>query len=281
MKNRILDVVIVDHRLDPVETELRVYVKLEQLTSAVEIRGKLAGPRCPYASTIEIAYPLREVERTDHIELRVVIPEPSWWDPESPFLYEGTIELAEDGVFCERRAIRHGIRRIQLTAKGLRVNGKPYALCGQLFEGALTDSNALELREAGVNTLVAKVDEAGIGMWDSADRLGFFVLGTTNDLACFLEHRNDLATHPSTFGWIFNRADFLAGPSEDETRSFFYGVNTSARSCPPNADFLVCQESELAWLDDVELPKLVVTSSKAADLTKRNDVIGVIDPAKA
>ena len=138
MTNRILDVVVLDHRLDPVETELRVFVKLAELTPATEIRGRLNGPRCLYASTIEIAYPMREVARSDHMELRVVIPEPSWWDPESPFLYEGALELLQDGIACDRAAIRHGIRRLQLTSKGLRLNGKPFAFRGKMVEPTLS-----------------------------------------------------------------------------------------------------------------------------------------------
>lgn len=276
MSNRILDIVVVNHRLDPVETELRVHIKLEHLTSATEIRGKLSGPRCPYASTIEIAYPLREVDRADHLELRVVIPEPSWWDPQSPFLYEGTIELFENGVSCERRTMRHGIRRAQLTAKGLRLNGKPVFLHGKLIDFSLSELSARQLRESGINTLVATVADAGLSVWDAADRFGFFVLGTTNELARFLEHRNDLASHPSAFGWIFNRADFLSGPSEDDARPVFYGVNTSARSIPENADFLVCQESELSWLDDVALPKLIVSQRKSESILTRTDVFGWI-----
>lgn len=276
MTNRILDVVVLDHRLDPVETELRIYVKLAELTPATEIRGRLNGPRCLYASTIEIAYPMREVARTDHIELRVVIPEPSWWDPESPFLYEGAMELVQDGIACDRTAIRHGIRRLQLTSKGLRLNGKPFTLRGKIVEPTLSEANATKLRNEGINTLLTTVDDSGIELWSIADRVGFFVLGTTNDSARFLDYRNDLASHPSTFGWIFNRADFPAGPSEDNTRAMFHGVNTSARNSPPNADFLVCHENELGWLDDTELPKIVVTKQRTDSSVVRSDVIAWI-----
>jgi hypothetical protein len=277
MTNRILDIVVHNHRLDPVETELRVHVKVEHLTPATEIRGRLSGPRCPYASTIEIAYPMREVERSGHIELRVVIPEPSWWDPESPFLYEGLVELIEDGVSCGRSPIRHGIRRLQLNMKGLRLNGKPYKLRGKVIDGILSEADAKRLRGDDVNALVTTVGDGGIGLWDSADRLGFFVLGTATDSARFLEHRNDLSSHPSTFAWIFNRADFAAGPHEDNDRPMFYGVNTSAVCSPPNADFLVCMEEELAWLDEVGLPKIVVTKRKLESPPARADVIAWIE----
>ena len=268
---------LLDDRLDPVETELRIHVKVANLTPATEIRGRLLGPRCVYSSTIEIAYPAREIARPGHIELRVLIPEPSWWDPQSPFLYEGPIELVQDGAVCDRATIRHGIRRLQFTSKGLRLNGKPYLLRGKLVAPSLSEADARQLRAGDINCLLTAVDASGIGQWTLADRIGFLVLGTTDDPARFLEHRNDLAGHPSTFGWIFNRADFLAGPSQETERAFFHGVNTSTGSSPPNADFLVCHENELAWLDDAALPKLVVTRRLPDPLPARQDVIGWIE----
>jgi hypothetical protein len=111
MTNRIIDVSVINHRLDPHETELRIHVEVENLTPTTEISGRLVGPRCAVSSTVEIAYPMREVERTpSHVVLRVVIPEANWWEPETPFLYEGPVELWQDGKFCERREISHGIR---------------------------------------------------------------------------------------------------------------------------------------------------------------------------
>ena len=100
MANRIRDFYVVNHRLDPHETELRIHVEVEELTPTTEIKGRLMGPRCVYRSTVEIAYPMRPVERIAYsrrMELRVVIPEPSWWEPKTPFLYQGPLELWQDG----------------------------------------------------------------------------------------------------------------------------------------------------------------------------------------
>ena len=277
MPNRILDLVVLNHRLDPVETELRVYVKTEHLTPGTEIRGRVLGPRCVYASTIEIAYPLREIDRSDHVELSVVIPEPSWWEPETPFLYQCPLELWQEGEACDRAALRHGIRRLQLTSKGLRLNGKPIVLRGKIVEPTLSEADARALRNDGINTLLTAVADTGIALWDIADRLGFLALGTTDNIARFLEHRNALAGYPSTFGWVFNRAEFSAGPSQEDTRGMFYGVNTSAGSTPANADYLVCHERELSWLDDIALPKIVVTKRVPEPLPARADVIGWIE----
>jgi beta-galactosidase/beta-glucuronidase len=273
--NRIRDLVVLSHRLDPIETELHVHVKLEELTATTEIKGRLIGPRSAHAATIEIAYPLREIERQDNVVLRVIIPEPSWWEPKTPFLYEGPLELWQDGVLCERVTIRHGIRALQLTSKGLRLNGKPFLIRGKIVEPSLTEDAAKSLREAGFNTIWTTAP--AIELWNLADRIGLFVLGSSVDLSEFHFLQHELTNHPSHFGWIFNRADLSNAPIQQDGLKMLYGVNTSARSRPEHADFLVCQESELAWLDDMDLPKLVVVKQLSDPLPTRADVIGWIE----
>ena len=96
MENRILDVRVDDHSLDPVSAELRVIVTPERLTPTTEVHGRLVGPSCPYASTVEVAYPLTPLRQTGPtvpgaLRLRVVIPEPSLWDTQSPYLYAVSI----------------------------------------------------------------------------------------------------------------------------------------------------------------------------------------------
>jgi hypothetical protein len=279
--NRIRDVVVFNHRLDPIETELHVHVKLDEMTATTEIKGRLMGPRSAHAATIEIAYPLREIERQDHVVLRAIIPESSWWEPKTPFLYEGPLELWQDGVLCERVAIRHGIRALQLTSKGLRLNGKPFLLRGKIVEPGMTEDGAKLLREAGFNALWTIVAVADVEPWNVADRVGLFQLGSSVDMSEFHFLRRELTSHPSHFGWIFNRADLSNAPIQQDGLAMLYGVNTSARSRPEHADFLVCQESELAWLDDIDVPKVVVVKQLPDPLPTRAHVIGWIETATA
>ena len=281
MANRIRDLVVLNHRLDPIETDLHIHVKMDELTASTEVRGRLVGPRCRHASTVEIAYRLHEIERGSHIVLRVVIPEPSWWEPQTPFLYQGPLELWQDGVLCDRAEISHGIRRLQLTSKGLRLNGTPFTLRGKIVEPTWTEADASNMREAGFNALWTTVTGPDIEPWHSADRVGFFLLGSTVEAATFLDFRNELTNHPSNFGWIFNRAELSKAPHQPEELAMFYGINTSARSRPEHADFMVCLESELSWLDDAELPKIVVARRLPDPLPTRADVIGWIETPTA
>ena len=98
--NRFRQLSIRDRSLSPADAELWVLAEPEQLTPATEIRGRLVGPTCPYSSTIEVAYPLRPFPKLPEslapLTRRVVIPEPSMWDPVAPFLYQGAIELWQD-----------------------------------------------------------------------------------------------------------------------------------------------------------------------------------------
>jgi len=102
-------------RLTPTEAEIHIKIHVESLGVTTQARGKLVGPRCAYASTVEIAYPLREISRAcdpaevAHITLRAIIPEPCLWDPQSPFLYRCVVELLEDGQICDERSADYGL----------------------------------------------------------------------------------------------------------------------------------------------------------------------------
>jgi len=74
----------------------------------------------------------REDEEADSksLTMRVVIPEASLWEPESPFLYQGPVELWQDEQLCERVQLSHGLRVITLGPRGIRVNGRQITLEG-------------------------------------------------------------------------------------------------------------------------------------------------------
>src|SRR5205823_26348 len=45
--------------LNPAEAEVHFAFDLREEVQRPELRGRLTGPRCPYATTVEIAYPVR------------------------------------------------------------------------------------------------------------------------------------------------------------------------------------------------------------------------------
>jgi hypothetical protein len=187
MINRIFRVSLRDHSLLPAAADIRVVVETEHNDAGTEIRGRFVGPRCLFAETIEVAYPIRRAGA----EYRVVIPEGSFWDPASPFLYLVHVELWQDGSMRDEVRLRHGLRDLRCTARGLTVNGQRQSLRGRAVE-RLDDDEARRLRADGYNLVIAAADEPGT--WEIADRVGFFVLGSGIDAA--------LAEHPSHLGWL-------------------------------------------------------------------------------
>ncbi len=110
MDNRIHKVEVRQRRWDPAEAELWVTVEPERVTPTTEVRGRLVGPRCPGITTIEVAYPLRPLpkppEGASGLTVRVLLPDPAAWEPQRPYVYEGTVELWEDGRKCDQAPLR-------------------------------------------------------------------------------------------------------------------------------------------------------------------------------
>jgi hypothetical protein len=203
MPNRILYLEVRDHSMVPAEAELHLTVEPEFLDGGTEVRGRFMGPRCRFASTVEVAYHLRRVlvpTARPALTYRAIIPEANLWDLTSPHLYEGRLELWQDGQRCEAVSLRHGLCHVVLTPHGLRVNGRPLALHGRAVQ-ALDEEEALALRGRGCNLLVAPVEEASKNIWDIADRIGFFVLGRvlSAEQAALAA---SLAGHASCLGWL-------------------------------------------------------------------------------
>jgi hypothetical protein len=106
MSNRIRATSVEIRRLSPAEAEVWIQAELDRTTPTTELRGRLVGPRCPGVSTVEVAYPLRPppgptASTENTITLRAAIPEPNLWTEKMPFVYEGTLELWQDGRRCD------------------------------------------------------------------------------------------------------------------------------------------------------------------------------------
>jgi hypothetical protein len=148
-------------RLTPTDAELAIEVPTE-----FEARGRLMGPSCLYSTTIEVAYHVRAN--------RVIIPEPAWWDPQSPFLYRGPIELWQDGEKMESGRLQVGLRHTVITGTNVVHNGKPVELKLQRME-AVDEAALQSARNAGFNAVEvpALLAESACVI---ADRIGLFVI---------------------------------------------------------------------------------------------------------
>ena len=199
MADRIRTVTVRPIRLTPTEAELAVKVEADGLAADAEVRGRLAGPRCKYAKTIDVAYPIRRLPGGAGHVGRVIIPEPSWWDPESPFLYGGPVELWEGGQAVERVQVRGGLWHASAAGGRLIWNGRPLDL-RVTVEPGVTAAQLPAIRATGSNLVVVDADNL-LDLCDAADELGILLAGRAADA------RSKAAGvpafwHPSLIGFV-------------------------------------------------------------------------------
>jgi len=267
--------------LNPAEAEVWITAVPTDCLGGMELRGRLMGPRCPYSTTIEVAYPLQPLplqsEKPRHLTARVIIPEPSLWDPESPFLYQGPVEVWKDHKRFFEMQMSHGLRQFQLGPRGLRWNSRLLTIRGVECQG-LSKTDALRLRQAGYNTLLAPVSKDTTELWDAADWFGFLVLGRLTDDSQMLRQASLLRLHPSCLGWLLVPEMLASGFVLDSTRDrllgqsgYLIGVETNqvlSEDLLHGIHFILCEEESLPLTTEVQRPKIIGTK------TGRNDDSG-------
>jgi beta-galactosidase len=91
-------------------------------------------------------------------DLRVLSP--ALWSPRTPDLYMLHTEIIEDGVVADEEATRIGIRRIEISAEGFRINGErvflrgtnrhqEYPYVGYALSDAAQYRDARKIKDAG------------------------------------------------------------------------------------------------------------------------------------
>ncbi len=300
MSNHIETIRIMDGRLDPAEAQVWISVCPERATSITQARGRLVGPRCPYATTVEVAYPLREHSReyestgTPRLFLRAIIPEPCFWDPQSPFLYEGVLELWQGDERCDQIQFTHGLRTLSLGPRGLRCNGRVLSLRG-VAVGGCSEAEIRSLHQAGHNTLLASAG-TDAEVWDLADRFGFLVLariGNRAELKAEVQREGAFRDHPCCLGWVVTPeavedevARIDAGNLPVPGSSQLLGMElkqSPAGPLPDGVSFLVAEENVLPQLAEIALPKTVLRRARAGGAAEGNstgsgaNILGWID----
>jgi hypothetical protein len=286
MTNSINDIRIRNHRLNPAEAELAISVTPEHIFSMTQVRGMIVGPQCRYASTVEVAYAFSEVSRkyesTDipGIICKVLIPEPSLWDPVSPFLYKGQVELWESGKQCKVVHVTHCLRDLSLGRYGLRINGAALLLRGKSLVGPVSEADAISLHNQGINTLLVDADNSTPILWDMADRLGFVILtriSNDQELKIALRRTREIRYRSFCLGWLIspqaveNELALIAAQTLLSTPLLGLEL-TRAHSgpVPEGFTFVAYEESLAASLAEIKMPSLLLTSrEEAGELSAR------------
>jgi len=148
----------------PVEVRLRIFD---------EAGRQIAEQRRTLKSTYDASKPL---------SIPFSIDNPSLWSPESPALYRFEAEIASAGQ-SDRVSVSTGLRRVELTPEGLKLNGRPVVLHGvnltydrpgaaSLWSERDCDVDFDLLRDLGANALCSPAAPHAQYLYDRCDREG-------------------------------------------------------------------------------------------------------------
>lgn len=115
------------------------------------------------------------------------IQNPNLWSPDSPYLYNLSVELVQDGKVIDETSLRTGVRSIKFATDGFYLNGEKLYLRGTNrhqeypYVGyALSDNaryrDAYKIKEAGFNFVRSSHYPQSPAFLDAADELGLLIM---------------------------------------------------------------------------------------------------------
>jgi hypothetical protein len=112
-----------------------------------KLTGQIRGPRCRIAQTLPLTAPLVDLGPGPTLLAQALVPEPSFWSPELPAIYDVTVQLQ-----CGQQVVATAQRQIGLRSLGARgpnlvLAGKRWVLRGVAI-GATTAAEPAEWHEA-------------------------------------------------------------------------------------------------------------------------------------
>lgn len=142
-----------------------------------QLAGSLRGPSCSVSATLPATHPFVPLAPGDSLLARAVVPEPSFWTPEMPHLYQAEVKLKQGQreVASARRLF--GIRTLGCAGHKLVYGGKRWVLRGVRLDEVPTATDWNGWRESDTAALV---DNPGDALCEEASRAGVLLLARLN-----------------------------------------------------------------------------------------------------
>ncbi len=152
----------------------RVYARYygPQPGQGLQVTGTLTGPTCIYAETLPATS--RFIDRGPGAAplAEAIVPEPSFWTPEMPHLYQARWQLQQEGRVLGEAERCFGIRRFGAAGGRLRLDGKAWVLRGVAAAGDRPVDPA-QWHTLDTALVVAAPDDS---ICETASRVGVFVV---------------------------------------------------------------------------------------------------------
>ena len=130
--------------------------------------------------------------KTTTAYLAMKMKQPKLWSPESPYLYNVEITVAENGTTVDGGMVRMGIRKAEFKGKdGFWLNGKPYhqliggnrhqdfAYVGNAMPNSQQWRDAKRLKDAGMTIVRCAHYPMDPAFMEACDELGLFIIVPT------------------------------------------------------------------------------------------------------
>jgi hypothetical protein len=109
-----------------------VYARLEGLenTDGLSLGGFVRGPRCFYSKTLPATFRLQDAGPGPSLLAKSLVPDPCYWSPETPNIYDVTVELrrGQDVIASEVRQM--GFKPLGIAGRFFTWEGKPWVMRG-------------------------------------------------------------------------------------------------------------------------------------------------------
>ena len=229
-------------------------------------------------------------------ETLIEVPEAARWSPETPNLYDLSVELVQAGEVIDSYHLKTGIRTIAVAGDSLLLNGQPvylkgfgrhedFPVVGRGYLPALIVKDYALMHWTGANSFRTSHYPYSEQMLELADQLGFLVIDETPAVGLYfredgLEKRSALCrqyvrelvqrdrNHPSVIMWSLANE-----PHSDSAlaRPFFEQICQDARTLDPTrpvtvASFLGVGEAAFEFCDVVCLNRYLGWYSQSGNL---------------
>jgi hypothetical protein len=162
----------------------RLYARLPRRSTLLgdRLSGRVRGPRCRYNRTLEASLPLVDSGPGDSLLSACLIPDPCFWTPSLPFVYEVEVELAQRDKVLGSVTRFAGIRRLGIDGRQLMFEGRRWTPQGIRAAGPLPSELALwRPAAAGPVGLALVLDHPSDELCLEASLCGVPIIACLND----------------------------------------------------------------------------------------------------
>lgn len=155
-------------------SELESKIYLRAVGPEIQLlQGRIRGPFCKYSRTLPADYRCSPLA-SGQGDLQTIVPDPCFWTPDLPFVYEVTVRVASVAGEQQMVQLPLGIRPLAVSAAALSYAGRRYVM--RMVDLAVVAESFPEpdllltaCRETGTVLLLPEADEA---LFEAASRAG-------------------------------------------------------------------------------------------------------------